>query len=114
MSKPGRGRRPAQPTAADWPRLAGAWVSVEHDLTPRAAVKERESHTFFSTQVYHACRTAEGAQQAVAAAGGGEPMVCDLADLQSVRAFASALTEKAATLDCLCLNAGVSPSRKVE
>ena len=41
-------------------------------------------------------------------------MVCDLADLQSVRAFASALTEKAATLDCLCLNAGVSPSRKVE
>ena len=68
---------------------------------------------FHSTQVYHACRTAEGAQQAVAAAGGGEPMVCDLADLQSVRAFASALSEKAATLDCLCLNSGVSPSRKV-
>ena len=40
-------------------------------------------------------------------------MVCDLADLQSVRAFASALSEKAATLDCLCLNSGVSPSRKV-
>ena len=41
-------------------------------------------------------------------------MVCDLADLQSVRAFASALSEKAATLDCLCLNSGVSPSRKVD
>ena len=65
-------------------------------------------------QVYHACRTAEGAQQAVAAAGGGEPMVCDLADLQSVRAFASALSEKAPTLDCLCLNSGVSPSRKAD
>ena len=41
-------------------------------------------------------------------------MVCDLADLPSVRAFASALSEKAATLDCLCLNSGVSPSRKVD
>ena len=50
----------------------------------------------------------------MAAAGGGEPMVCDLADLESVRAFASALSEKAATLDCLCLNSGVSPSRKVD
>ena len=64
--------------------------------------------------VYHACRTAEGAQQAVAAAGGGEPMVCDLADLESVRSFASALAERAPTLDCLCLNSGVSPSRKAE
>ena len=50
----------------------------------------------------------------MAAAGGGEPMVCDLADLQSVRAFASALSEKAPTLDCLCLNSGVSPSRKAD
>ena len=40
-------------------------------------------------------------------------MVCDLSDLQSVRSFATALGEKAATLDCLCLNSGVSPSRKV-
>ena len=64
--------------------------------------------------VYHACRTAEGAQQAVAAAGGGEPMVCDLADLDSVRSFAKALGERAPTLDCLCLNSGVSPSRKAE
>ena len=31
--------------------------------------------------LYHACRTAEGARQAVEAAGGGTPMVCDLADL---------------------------------
>ena len=62
--------------------------------------------------VYHACRTAEGAQQAVEAAGGGTPMVCDLADLASVRSFAAALTEQAPDLDVLCLNSGVSPSRK--
>ena len=64
--------------------------------------------------VYHACRTTEGAASAVAAAGGGNPMVCDLADIGSVRAFADVLTERAPNLDVLCLNSGVSPSRKAE
>jgi len=63
--------------------------------------------------VFHACRTAEGAQQAAAAAGGGVPMVCDLADLASVRQFASELQQEPG-LDVLCLNSGVSPSRKAE
>ena len=66
----------------------------------------RQGHT-----VYHACRTAEGAQEAVAAAGGGVPMVCDLANLASVKAFADALSSEASDLDVLCLNSGVSPSR---
>ena len=39
-------------------------------------------------------------------------MVCDLSDLSSVRAFAEALSEAAPDLDVLCLNSGVSPSRK--
>ena len=65
-----------------------------------------EGHT-----VYHACRTQAGAREAVAQAGGGVPMVCDLADLDSVRTFSSALAERAPGLDVLCLNAGVSPSR---
>jgi len=38
-------------------------------------------------------------------------MVCDLADLESVSAFAKAIDEAAPALDVLCLNAGVSPSR---
>ena len=70
-----------------------------------ASLLRKDGHT-----VYHACRTAEGAQ--LAAAGGGVPMVCDLADLSSVRSFAAALTEQASDLDVLCLNSGVSPSRK--
>ena len=62
--------------------------------------------------VFHACRTAEGAEQAVLSAGGGIPMVCDLSDLSSVKSFADALCEAAPALDVLCLNSGVSPSRK--
>ena len=65
-------------------------------------------------RVVHACRTAEGAQQAVTAAGGGTPMVCDLADLSSVRNFSAELSAFAPDLDVLCLNAGISPSRKAE
>ena len=74
-----------------------------------ASLLLKDGHT-----VYHACRTAEGAQQAVEAAGGGTTMVCDLADLSSVRSFAAALTEQAPDLDVLCLNSGVPPSRKAE
>ncbi|KAJ1447937.1 hypothetical protein M885DRAFT_540997 [Pelagophyceae sp. CCMP2097] len=59
--------------------------------------------------VIHACRTAESADAAVAAAGGGVPMVCDLADLKSVKAFAEAMPTD---VDVLCLNAGVAPSTK--
>ena len=63
--------------------------------------------------VYHACRDAKAAEDAVALAGGGIPMVCDLADLSSVRSFADSMCELE-PLDVLCLNAGVSPSRKAE
>ena len=62
--------------------------------------------------VYHACRTTERAQEAVRASGGGVPMVCNLADLDSVRHFAHDLQHKASTLDVLCLNAGMAPSAK--
>ena len=48
---------------------------------------------------------------AASAAGGGTPMVCNLADLASVRKFAAELPSD---VDVLCLNAGVSPSRKEE
>ena len=99
--------RREQPSESEFGR------SPSHLVFHSTQVYPNPTLTLTLTQVYHACRTAEGAQQAVVAAGGGEPMVCDLADLQSVRAFASALSEKAATLDCLCLNSGVSPSRKV-
>ena len=54
----------------------------------------------------------ERAQVAVQGAGGGVPMLCDLADLSSVRNFAAELQEKAPKLDVLCLNAGMSPSTK--
>ncbi len=53
-------------------------------------------------------RSAEAAQ----AAGGGVPMVCDLASLESVRQFADELSGK--ELDVLCLNAGIAPSTKAE
>jgi len=65
-------------------------------------------------KVYHACRTADGAAEAVASAGGGVALECNLADLSSVRAFAEALSQQEPALDVLCLNAGVSPSRKAE
>ena len=59
--------------------------------------------------VYHGCRSAARAEAAVAGAGGGVPMVCDLGDLASVRAFARELPED---LDVLCLNAGIAPSTR--
>ena len=61
--------------------------------------------------IIHACRSAEAAASAASAAGGGTPMVCNLADLASVRKFAAELPSD---VDVLCLNAGVSPSRKEE
>eukprot|EP00316_Scyphosphaera_apsteinii_P023657 CAMPEP_0119336224 /NCGR_PEP_ID=MMETSP1333-20130426/91356_1 /TAXON_ID=418940 /ORGANISM="Scyphosphaera apsteinii, Strain RCC1455" /LENGTH=333 /DNA_ID=CAMNT_0007346981 /DNA_START=45 /DNA_END=1046 /DNA_ORIENTATION=+ len=64
--------------------------------------------------VYHACRTVESAGQAAAAAGGGVPMACDLADLESVCAFAQTLSQMECVLDVLCLNAGISASRRAE
>lgn len=63
-------------------------------------------------EVIHACRSAERAAVAAAEAGGGAPMVCDLASLASVRAFASDLAAAAPDLDVLCLNAGVAPSTR--
>jgi NAD(P)-dependent dehydrogenase (short-subunit alcohol dehydrogenase family) len=60
--------------------------------------------------VYHACRTKARAQAAVDAAGGGIPLVCNLADFHSIRSFAHELNTKAPRLDVLCLNAGMSPS----
>ena len=63
-----------------------------------------EGHT-----IYHGCRSAARADAAVAGAGGGVPLVCDLADLASVGAFAAALPDD---VDVLCLNAGVAPSTK--
>ena len=62
--------------------------------------------------VLHACRDEERAEVARAEAGGGVPMVCDLADLDSVRRFAENLKRSAPTLDVLCLNAAVAPSTK--
>ncbi len=62
--------------------------------------------------VYHACRNEERAEVARSEAGGGVPMVCDLADLDSVRRFAADLRRSAPSLDVLCLNAGIAPSTK--
>ena len=66
-----------------------------------------EGHT-----VYHACRSEERAEVARSESGGGIPMVCDLADLDSVRKFAADLKRSAPTLDVLCMNAAVAPSTK--
>lgn len=64
--------------------------------------------------VVHACRSEERAHVAAAASGGGIPMVCDLASLDSVREFAESLLNGPAgrDIDVLCLNAAVAPSRK--
>ena len=67
----------------------------------------RHGHT-----VYHANRNSARSAEAAEAAGGGIPMVCDLASLASVRAFADELSTK--PLDVLCLNAGIAPSTKAE
>ena len=67
----------------------------------------RDGHT-----VYHANRNSARSAEAAEAAGGGIPMVCDLASLASVRAFADELSTK--PLDVLCLNAGIAPSTKAE
>ena len=63
--------------------------------------------------VYHACRNKERAHQAVKIAGGGIPMVCDLADFRSVRRFAQTLDRIAPKLDVLCLNAGIAPASSI-
>ncbi len=65
-------------------------------------------------EIIHACRDEAAARDAAARAGGGAAYACDLADLGSVRAFAGALARERPELDVLCLNAGVSPSRKAE
>ena len=67
----------------------------------------RDGHT-----VYHANRNSARSAEAAQAAGGGVPMVCDLASLASVRQFADELSGK--ELDVLCLNAGIAPSTKAE
>ena len=67
----------------------------------------RDGHT-----VYHANRNSARSAEAAQAAGGGIPMVCDLASLASVRQFADELSGK--ELDVLCLNAGIAPSTKAE
>ena len=67
----------------------------------------RDGHT-----VYHANRNSARSAEAAQQAGGGVPMVCDLASLDSVRAFADELSTK--PLDVLCLNAGIAPSTKAE
>jgi light-dependent protochlorophyllide reductase len=60
--------------------------------------------------IYHACRTAERAEVAVQESGGGIPLVCNLADFDSIRQCAKQISDK--PLDVLCLNAGMAPSTK--
>mmetsp|Transcript_27774 Transcript_27774/g.65196 ORF Transcript_27774/g.65196 Transcript_27774/m.65196 type:complete len:360 (-) Transcript_27774:120-1199(-) len=82
----------------------------------------REGHT-----VVHACRSMERAELAVQEAGGGIPMECNLASLESIRSFAARLLsmydttattsstnnkQTLSSLDVLCLNAGIAPSTK--
>lgn len=62
--------------------------------------------------VYHAARTQERAEEAVARAGGGVPLVCDLASFQSIRDCAGTLHKTVERLDVLCLNAAVAPNAK--
>lgn len=65
--------------------------------------------------VYHACRNQDRADEAVKEAGGGIPLICDLADLTSVRSCASVfLQDEELPLDVLCLNAGMAPSTKAK
>ena len=64
--------------------------------------------------VFHACRSEERAEVAQVRAGGGIPMLSDLADLDSVRLFAQSLKRSAPVLDVLCLNAAVAPSTKAK
>ena len=62
--------------------------------------------------VYHAARTPERAQEAVTRAGGGIPLVCDLASFQSIRDCAGTLHKTVERLDVLCLNAAVAPNAR--
>ena len=65
--------------------------------------------------VIHACRNEERAQVAVRESGGGIPMVCDLANLDSIRNFCDKIRQQeSGALDVLCLNAGIAPSTKAE
>ena len=65
-------------------------------------------------RVIHGCRSKERADLAVESAGGGEGLVCDLADLSSVRTFAAEVRHLCGEegLDVLCLNAGIAPSTR--
>lgn len=65
--------------------------------------------------VYHACRSKERAEEAVAAAGGGIALeACDLGDLDSIRRFAKDVEQRVPRIDVLCLNAGIAPSTRVK
>jgi len=94
----------AAPAASLHIAITGSSQGIGLDAAKRMVA---EGHT-----VYHACRSTERAAVAAAGAGGGVPMVCDLADLDSVRSFAETLRATAPQLDVLCCNAGVSPSTK--
>ena len=86
--------------------ITGSSQGIGLDATKRLIA---DGHT-----VYHACRSQERANVAAKEAGGGIPMVCDLADFQSIRDFATNLQAEAPELDVLCLNAAVAPSTKAE
>jgi len=72
-----------------------------------------------------ACRTLSKANEAALKIGGEAensaapigtliPKECDLADLESVRAFAKSLKDEGVKIDTLCLNAGVSRNVKAQ